>query len=68
MSSSTSPNTKESMYFYMLSKDFDDAQKKLLTRAIFANQEAFLSSVDLSNCPQLVTKTDVAANDRDFLL
>ena len=68
VSSSTAPNTsKESMYFYMLAKELDDLQRRFLTRAIFTNQEALLSSVDLSNFPHLVTKTDVAANDRDFI-
>lgn len=67
LSATTSPNSKESMYFYMLSKELDDQQKKFLTRAIFANQEALLSSLDLTNMPHLVTKTDVNANDKDFL-
>ena len=63
----TKKMTTEQMYFHMLSHEIDDNHKKILNKAIFADQEAFLSSLDLSNHPHLVTKTDVAANDKNFL-
>lgn len=55
------------MYFYMLAHQLDEDRQAFLTRTIFANQEAFLSSVDLSASPSLDAKTDVAAHDREFL-
>ena len=36
------------MYFQILAHKLDESQKKFLTRAIFENEENFLSSVDLS--------------------
>ena len=50
----------------------------MLTQAIFTNQDAYLTSLDFSNNPatsianqlaqdQPITKTDVVANDKDFL-
>ena len=55
------------MYFYMLAQQLDESSQTFLARSIFADQESFLSSVDLSNYPHLITKTDVAANDKEFL-
>ena len=60
-----STHEREQMYFYLLAHQLEDSQKKFLTRAIFANQETFLSSVDL---PHLITKTNVVANDKNFLV
>lgn len=36
-------------------------------QTVFADQDALLSSLDLSKQPDLVTKTDVAVNDKTFL-
>ena len=43
------------MYFQILAHKLEESQKKFLTQAIFENQEAFLSSVDLSKFHNLFT-------------
>ena len=45
---SQKPNTKESMYFYMLAHELDDQSQEFLMHTVFADQDALLSSLDLS--------------------
>ena len=56
------------MYFYMLEHELEESDKHFVSKSIFANQEALLQSIDLRNVPSLTTKTDVAANDKDFIV
>ena len=61
------PNTKESMYYFMLENKLDEAQQKLLNLAMFWNVVTPQHETFTKKQQKMLLKTDLLAKDTDFL-